>query len=307
MGRNAAIAMLMLAMPAAVCAADRPTIPAGLDTYLPVPESNPLTREKVALGKKLFSDTRLSRDNTISCASCHHPKFAFTDTRPVSVGVGGRTGNRRVPRLINRAYGKSFFWDGRAATLEDQVTQPIENPKEMDMTLAEASARVQLPVPVVRQALASYVRTILSGDSPYDRYLQGSGDALSAEQRAGLRLFRGKAGCAVCHVGPNLTDERFHNTGIGWPADVGRLSVTGREPDRGAFKTPSLREAAGSPPYMHDGSLRTLEEVIDYYDTGGKRNPSLDPEIHELMLGPEEKAALASFLRALNGTVCDGM
>jgi cytochrome c peroxidase len=130
---------------------------------------------------------------------------------------------------------------------------------------------------------------------------------LTAQQRAGLRLFRGKAGCAVCHVGPNLTDERFHNTGVGWPADEGRFAETRRGPDRGAFKTPSLREAARTPPYMHDGSLKSLEEVIDFYDKGGKPNPCLDPEIHALNLEPTEKAALAAFLQALNGTVRDGM
>ena len=296
-----------LLLPVALAAAESLPIPAGLDAYMPVPENNPLTREKVELGKKLFSDPRLSRDNTISCATCHDPKGAFTDARPTATGIAGRIGKRRVPRLVNRGYGKSFFWDGRAATLEEQVIQPIQNPDEMDLALDEVVARVRLPVATIQQALASYVRTILSGDSIYDRYLQGEGDALTAEQRLGLRLFRGKAGCATCHIGPNLTDERFHNTGIGWPADEGRKNVTGREPDRGAFKTPSLREAARTPPYMHDGSLGTLVDVIDFYDKGGKPNPALDPEIRELKLSPAEKAALLAFLRALNGTLRDGI
>src|SRR5437867_6806563 len=204
----------VLLISAALAAAENLSIPAGLDAYLPVPESNALTREKVEVGKKLFSDTRLSRDNMLSCASCHDPKRAFTDARPVAIGIAGRTGTRRVPRLVNRGYGKSFFWDGRAATLEEQVIGPIANPKEMDLTLDEVEARVKLPVAAVQAALASYVRTILSGDSRYDRYLQGAADALTAAQRLGLRLFRGKAGCAVCHVGANLTDERYHNTGI---------------------------------------------------------------------------------------------
>ncbi|MGH9722290.1 MAG: cytochrome-c peroxidase [Bryobacteraceae bacterium] len=282
-------------------------IPAGLDVYLPVPESNPLTVEKAALGKKLFFDARLSRDHSISCASCHDPKLAFTDARPVGLGVAGRHSTRRVPRLINRGYGKSFFWDGRAATLEEQVIEPIRNPKEMDLTLDEVPTRTGLTVEVVQQALATYVRTILSGDAPYDRYLAGERDALSEQQRMGLRLFRGKAGCAACHLGPNLTDERFHNTGIGWPNDRGRYAVTRRDADAGAFKTPSLREVARTPPYMHDGSLKTLEEVIDLYDKGGKPNPALDPEMHELRLSVEEKAALLAFLRGLNGTVRDGM
>jgi cytochrome c peroxidase len=297
--------LLLLVLPLA--GADKLVIPAGLDAYLPVPDSNPLTKEKVELGKKLFFDTRLSRDHSISCATCHDPERAFTDDRPVGRGVAGRTGNRRVPRIVNRGYGASFFWDGRAATLEDQVLQPIQNPKEMDLTLDELQARLTLPVTQIQQALATYVRTILSGDSPYDRYLQGDRAALTEQQRLGLRLFRGKAGCTACHLGPNFTDERFHNTGVGWPQDEGRYAVTRAERDRGAFKTPGLREAARTPPYMHDGSLRTLEEVIDFYDKGGKPNPALDPEIRELRLTPGEKAALVAFLHALSGTVRDGL
>jgi cytochrome c peroxidase len=298
---------LWLLLPLALAAADKFSVPAGLDAYLPVPESNPLTREKVELGKKLFSDVRLSRDNSISCATCHNPKLAFTDARATSLGVGNRAGERRVPRLVNRGYGKAFFWDGRAATLEEQVMQPLENPKEMGLSPDEAAKRTGLPVDTLRQALSSYVRTILSGDSPYDRYLQGDRDALTAQQRLGLKLFRTKGGCTSCHLGPNFTDERFHNTGIGWPGDQGRFAVTKQERDRGAFKAPSLREAARTPPYMHDGSLKTIAEVIDYYDKGGKANPALDPEIRELHLTAGEKSALASFLQSLNGAVRDGM
>jgi cytochrome c peroxidase len=299
--------LLLLVAATILAGAEKLTIPAGLDAYLPVPENNPLTKEKVELGRKLFFDTRLSRDGTVACATCHDPKKIFTDSRRVGIGVAGRAGERRVPRIVNRGYGKSFFWDGRAATLEEQVLLPIQNPKEMDMTLEEIKARVGLSPEELRQALASYVRTILSGDSPYDRYLQGDRDALTERQRLGLRLFRGKASCAVCHFGPNLSDEQFHNTGAGWPRDVGRFAVTGREQDRGAFKTPSLREAARTPPYMHDGGLATLEEVIDFYDKGGKLNPALDSEIRELKLTLEEKQALLEFLKALSGTVRDGM
>jgi len=216
----------LLLLPLALAAADTLSVPAGLDAYIPVPDSNPLTRQKVELGKKLFSDVRLSRDNSVSCATCHNPKLAFTDARPTSVGVANRTGERRVPRLVNRGYGKAFFWDGRAGTLEEQVMQPVENPHEMDLALGEAAKRSGVPVETMRQALSSYVRTILSGDSPYDRYLQGNRDALTAQQRLGLRLFRTKAGCTSCHLGPNFTDERFHNTGIGWPGDQGRFVVT---------------------------------------------------------------------------------
>ena len=290
----------------ALGAAELP-IPVGLDAYMPLPEENPLTREKVELGRKLFFDARLSRDQTVSCATCHDPKLAFADSLKVARGIGGRVGERRVPRLINRGYGTSFFWDGRATTLEQQVLQPVLNPKEMDMKVEDAAARVGLDVPTLQKALASYVRTILSGNSPYDRYLAGDREALTEQQRLGLQLFRGKGGCTSCHLGPNLTDERFHNTGIGKPDEAGRFAVTGKPQDRGAFKTPSLREAARIPPYMHDGTLSTLKEVIDYYDKGGNRNPQLDPEIRELRLTPEEKSALLAFFQALNGTVRDGM
>lgn len=281
--------------------------PPGLDAFLPVPESNPLTAEKIKLGRSLFFDKRLSRDGSMSCSSCHDPKLGFGDTRKLATGVGGRAGKRRSPRIVNRVYGSSFFWDGRAATLEAQVVQPISDPNEMDLPLDEAAKRVGVDAANLRNALASYVRSILSGNSPYDKYLQGERTALTDQQRLGLRLFSGKAGCVSCHVGPNLTDERFHNTGIGQPGEDGRFAVTKMPADRGAFKTPSLREVALTPPFMHDGSLATLEEVIDFYDKGGARNEHLDPEMRELRLTAEEKAALVAFLRALSGTVREGL
>ena len=279
--------------------------PLGLDAYLPVPESNPLTPAKITLGRKLFFDTRLSRTGAVSCATCHDPKRAFTDEGPVAVGVDGKKGPRRTPRIFNRVYGKSFFWDGRAATLEEQVLMPIANPLEMDMEPAAAAVRVGLSVPAMRDALASYVRTILAGGAPIDRYLAGDSGALSAQQREGLKLFRGKAGCAVCHPGPNFTDERFHNTGIG--GDSGRFAITKSEQDRGAFKTPGLRQVAEGAPYMHDGSLRTLDDVVEHYNNGGKANPNLDPELRELRLTQAEKASLVEFLRALGGVVREGL
>jgi cytochrome c peroxidase len=197
MGDLGAMRFLCLITPALLAAAESLPIPAGLDAYMPVPENNLLTREKVELGKKLFFDPRLSRDNTISCATCHDPKRAFSDSRPTASGIGGRSGKRRVPRLVNRGYGKSFFWDGRAASLEEQVMQPIKNPNEMDLTFDEAGARVNLPIAVIQQALASYVRTILSGDSPYDRYLQGAGSALTPEERLGYSAVRLVAPCVT--------------------------------------------------------------------------------------------------------------
>jgi cytochrome c peroxidase len=275
------------------------TIPLGLDLYLPVPEDNPITLEKIELGRRLFFDRRLSRDGSISCSSCHDPERAFSDGRAVAVGVFGRTGRRNSPALINRGYGRSFFWDGRIKTLEEQVLKPIEDPNEMDSTLAEAAARVSMTPEEISRALASFVRSILSGDSPFDRYINGDRSALTSEQQIGLQVFRGKANCTACHVGPNFTDERLHNTGVAWRD--GRLTDEGG--GRGDFKTPTLREISRTAPYMHDGSLTGLEDVIDFYDRGGRPNPSLDSEIRPLRLTAEEKKALAAFLRALNGVM----
>jgi len=280
-------------------------IPLGLDLYMPVPEDNPVTAERIDRGRELFFDTRLSRDRTIACASCHDPERAFSDGRPVAIGVFNRVGRRSAPALVNRGYGRSFFWDGRAATLEDQVLQPIQDPNEMDMTLPEVSARVGIPIEEVSRSLASFVRSLLSGDSPFDRFINGDRSALTTEQQSGLQLFRGKANCTACHVGPTFSDERFHNTGVAWRSgrllDEGRSAVTGRVDDRGAFKTPTLREVARTAPYMHDGSVLTLSDVVEFYDKGGSTNAGLDPELRPLHLTAVEKDAIVSFLHALNG------
>ena len=281
-------------------------IPLGLDLYMPVPEDNPLTTSRIDRGRELFFDKRLSRDGTVACASCHDPERAFSDGRPVAIGVFNRVGRRSAPALVNRGYGRAFFWDGRAATLEEQVLQPIQDPNEMDMTLPEVSARVGLPIDEMSRSLASFVRSLLSGDSPFDRFINGDRDALTAEQQAGLQIFRGKGNCTACHVGPTFSDERFHNTGVAWRdgllLDEGRFGVTHNAEDRGAFKTPTLREIARTAPYMHDGSLLTLREVIDYYDKGGNANPGLDAELRPLTLTAAEKDALVAFLSALNGS-----
>src|SRR5437667_4472069 len=157
------------------------TIPLGLDLYMPVPQENPLTRAKIEQGRRLFFDRRLSRDGSVSCSSCHDPERAFSDGRSIAVGVLGRQGRRNAPALINRGYGRSFFWDGRVATLEEQVLKPIQDPNEMDMSLPEAAERVGFSVQEMSRALASYVRSILSGDSPFDRYINGDRAALSIE------------------------------------------------------------------------------------------------------------------------------
>lgn len=292
-------------LPTALLAAElaRPiSIPLGLDLYLPVPEDNPLTAEKIELGRRLFNDKRLSRDRTLACASCHDPARAFSGDRARSVGVFGRQGPRNVPAIINRGYGRAFFWDGRITTLEEQVMQPIINPVELDMTMEQASARTGLSGTAIVRALASYVRSILSADSPYDRYLFGDRKALTAAQRRGLDVFRGKGNCIACHVGPNFTDEQLHNTGVaflnGDPVDLGGGSAN--------FKTPTLREVAQSAPYMHDGTFPTLEAVIDFYSDGGRPNPNLDREIAPRGLTRSDKQDLLAFLRSLSGTVVQG-
>ena len=292
-----------------------------------MPPGNPLTEAKVALGRELFFEPRLSRDRAVACATCHDPTRAFTDGRAVSVGVFDRRGARSVPSLVNRGYGKSFFWDGRTTNLEEQVLRPIQDPTEMDMTLDEVVSGLRRDRHYTTlfqaafertpnrddlgRALASYVRTILSGDSPVDRYMYGSGEGLSDQARRGLRLFRGKARCANCHFGHIFTDEDFHNTGVAWSdgewLDDGRFEVTGEETDRGRFKTPTLREVARTAPYMHDGSIATLEDVVEFYDRGGNSNPYLDPQVRPLRLTGDEKRALLAFLRSLSGEVQEGI
>lgn len=297
------------------------TIPLGLDRYMPVPEDNPITIENIELGRRLFNDRRLSRDGTIACASCHDPRRAFSTPDAVSPGVAGRRGTRNAPALINRGWGRTLFWDGRTASLEEQVLEPIEDPNEMDSTLADAAVRVGRTPRDISRALATYIRSIMSGNSPYDRYINGDRSALSADEQRGLQIFRGKGNCTACHVGPNFTDEKFHNTGVAWrrgavgtgaardvdspsaPLDDGRAAITGHAEDRGAFKTPTLREIARTSPYMHDGSIASLEAVVDYYDTGGNKNPTLDAEMRPLRLTPVDKQQLVAFLRTLSGTM----
>jgi cytochrome c peroxidase len=282
-------------------------VPRGLDLYMPVPDENPLRADQIALGRQLFMDARLSRDMSRSCASCHDPSRAFSSGRPVSVGVFGRLGRRNAPALINRGYGRAFFWDGRVTSLEVQVLAPITDPNEMDLPLAEASLRVGLTADQIARALANFVRSILSGNSRFDRFVDGERNALSDSERRGLELFRGKGNCTGCHIGPNFTDERTHNTGVAWRpstrtfADLGRYEVTGAERDLGAFKTPTLREVARTSPYMHDGSLTTLDDVVAFYEEGGRPNPYIDDEMRAVRLTSAERGDLVHFLRALIG------
>jgi len=276
--------------------------PLGLDLYMPTLDTNRLTPAKIALGRRLFFDKRLSRDGTLACAGCHDPKLAFSDGRAIARGVDGTDGTRNAPAIVNRGYGSLFFWDGRAKTLEQQVLEPILNPKELALTQPELERRTGLKTADVTSALASYVRTIRSGDSRFDRYAAGKTSALTPIEKTGLALFRGKANCWTCHTGPNFTDERPHNTGVAWRE--GKLMDPGAV--NGSFKTPTLREVARTAPYMHDGSLKTLEEVVDFYSSGGRSNPSLDPGIRRLDLSSQEKGALLAFLRTLTGKLLEG-
>ena len=298
--------------------------PEGLDLYLPVPTDNPLTPAKVALGERLFFEPLLSADRKLSCSSCHKPHHVFSDTVAVSPGVYGRRGTRNAPSIVNAAYGESFFWDGRAATLEDQALHPIQAPNEMDISLDSVLQRLggkpeyrerfasafpdgEVSTPNLARAIASYVRTLRSGDSPLDRFFAGDSTALSTEARDGFRLFVGRARCSLCHAGPTLTDQSFHNTGVAWRngmlVDSGRAAVTGMRDALGAFKTPSLRNVARTAPYMHDGSVATLEEVVEFYDGGGNPNPYQDVDIRPLHLTAGEQSALLAFLRSLSGRV----
>ena len=302
--------LLLAATVVTVAASGFPTPPLGLDLYMPVPESNPPSKSTVDLGRKLFNETRLSASGTISCASCHQAARAFATPQPVAIGVFGRRGRRNAPALVNRGYGRAFFWDGRSTSLEEQVLHPIQDPNEMGLTLKEATSRVRLDERTIAHALASYIRSIRSGNSRFDRYTSGRTDALTDTERQGLQVFRGKGNCTACHVGPNFSDERFHNTGVAWLngvwLDRGRFDLTNLDGDRGAFKTPTLREIARTAPYMHDGSLPTLEAVVDFYDEGGRANPYLDVEMRARRFSAPEKSALVAFLRTLSGDLREG-
>jgi len=299
-------------------------IPFGLEeTAVVIPADNPLTTEKVELGRLLVFDKRLSQDNTIACMSCHLAKNAFTDGKPVATGIRGQKGGRSAPASFNRVFSSAQFWDGRAATLEDQSIGPFTNPIEhgfanYDVMMAkmmkipgyrklfkEAFGDENIKIENVGKAIASFQRTILSGNSPADRFDQGGeAGAISEEAQHGLLLFREKARCTKCHSGFSFTDEKFHNLGLGWDdnkVDLGRYMVTKNAEDIGAFKTPTLREIARSAPYTHDGRFKTLEEVVNFYNKGGVKNPHQDPLIIPLELTDQEKHDLVAFLHTLNG------
>lgn len=319
--------------------ADPPALPLGetlvLTPPLGLPELDPpansrITADAVELGRRLFFDQNLSSDRTVSCATCHQPDRWFTDGLPTARGVGGQIGKRNTPAILNAAYWSRQFWDGRAADLEEQAGGPIANPIEMnlphdicterltsDQSYRAQFARVFGPGAItmtrVVRAIAAYERTLLSGNSPFDRYYYGrEKEALSAAAIRGLEVFRDPArgNCAACHlIGDQhalFTDGLFHNLGTaldasGELADPGRYEKTKVEADRGAFRTPGLRNVVQTAPYMHNGRLRTLREVIDFYIGGGSSNPQLDPLIRPLTLSAQERADLEAFLEALTG------
>ncbi len=284
------------------------------------------------MGRRLFYDRQLSADGSIACASCHNRDHAFTDALALAKGIGGKTGQRSAPTLLNAAYNTLEFWDGRAVSLEDQAGFPIANPIEMgqphDVSVhkiesdlsyrplfEKAFGRGPITMDKIAKSLASFERTLLSGDSPFDRYQYGhDGTAMSAAAIRGLAAFRDQArgNCAACHLIEKeyalLMDGKFHNIGVGVNAtgeltDLGRYLQTKVEADRGAFKTPTLRNIALTAPYMHDGSERTLKEVVDYYAGGADSNPQLDPAIQRINLSAQDRTDLVIFLQALTGTI----
>lgn len=298
---------------------DLQAIPLGLDRNRPVPRDNPLTQAKVQLGRQLFFDPILSANGTVACATCHSPVHGFASSDRFPAGIGGKHNRRNAPTLLNRAYGVAFFWDGRETTLEGQALRPIESPLEMGGTVAAAVQRLQerhdyadqfravfpdgVTAENLARALASFERVLLTGNSPVDRFRAGEVAALNARERHGLWLYESRGRCWRCHSGPNFTDEALHNTGVSWgktPSDLGKYEQTRREADRGRFKTPTLRGLRATAPYMHDGSLATLHEVVEFYNRGCTANSNLDPAIVPLGLSESDVRDLVAFLQALS-------
>ncbi len=298
-----------------------------------IPADNPPTAETIALGRRLYYDPILSADNTVSCASCHAPDAGFTDKHSVSTGVGGKQGTRHSPTVINSAYNPVQFWDGRAPSLEEQAKGPIANPVEMASTRADVVKRLQanpkyvalfqqawgtdqITIDLVVKSIASFERTVLCGNSAFDRFYYGHDKkALSASAQRGLKLFMDskKGNCETCHtIGKEyalFTDNKFHNLGVGADTrgnmvDLGRFDQTKNESDWGAFKTPTLRNISRRAPYMHDGTFPTLKDALGHYIGGGNLNPHLDKEIHALdFFSFDERDDLMAFMDSLTVTM----
>jgi cytochrome c peroxidase len=326
--RSAGVSAVLVLIAAAAVAAER--APRGIVRPLD-PATNPTTPEKVALGAKLFADKRLSQDGTVACATCHVAALAFTDGRPTAIGIGGKQVPRNTPTLLNAALNRSWFWDGRSSSLEDQARHPVLNLLEMGRLSAQdcckdvtgcaeypplfkaAFGDETVTLQRIARAIAAYERTLLAGDAPFDRWWAGDEKAMGEAARRGYDVFQ-RAGCAQCHSIRQsyalFTDGDFHNTGAGREGavgegrdDPGRYAVTKKEDDLGAFRTPTLRNVALTAPYMHDGSIATLAEVVDFYEKGGKPNPHLSPLIHPIELSAQDRTDLVAFLEALSSPV----
>jgi cytochrome c peroxidase len=292
----------------------------GLAHY--IPENNQMSIVKIKLGEKLFFDERLSIDGTVSCGFCHNPLLGFSDGRYKSMGIYGLRGKRNAPTIINRIFSQYQFMDGRANNIEEVVLEHIQNNDEMNHSLENLITvlnndkmyrnefsevfETQVTAEGISKAIASFVRTIVSGNSPFDQFNAGNEGAISESARRGLDLFMSdELKCSECHAGENFTDEKFQNNGAGMDSenlDWGRYLQTGNEEDKGKVKTPTLRDIARSSPYMHDGSLKSLADVVDFYDQGGIPNKNLSEHIKPLNLTEFEKADLVEFLRSLTGT-----
>ena len=289
----------------------------------PAPADNAPTAARVKLGQMLFFDPRLSRKASMSCATCHNPALGWTDGLSTAVGFDMQILGRNTPTIVNAAFNTLQMWDGRKKDLEDQATGPIAAGGEMNMPLPEMVARLQA-IPgyakyfddaypgqgvsdvTVARAIASYERTVLSTESPFDRWRKGDAHAVSDDAKAGFELFQGKAKCAVCHSGFNFTDNGFHNIGIRTPEghdyDVGRYAQKPIKSMRGAFKTPTLRDIGLTAPYMRNGCYKTLKEVVAHYNRGGDDKDNLDINIVPLGLSDGEQDQLVAFLQTLDGT-----
>lgn len=300
--------------------------PAGVDTMkalyrrptsIPFPKDNPYTPQKLVLGKKLYFDTRISVSSAQSCASCHSPAFGWADGLPVGVGFGMAQLGRHSPTIINAAWGAIFMWDGRLANLEEQALGPIQSPGEMNMPIDKLIERLNtipeykplfaaafpgeaISPKTLAKAIATYERTVVSQRAPFDDWIEGNEKAISEEAKRGFALFNTKAKCSSCHEGWNFTNDGFQD--IGLPSDdIGRGKfVPGVVKMEHAFKTPGLREIGRRSPYMHDGSLTTLAQVVDHYDHGGVERPSRSDLMAPLGLTAQEKADLVAFLNTLN-------
>lgn len=291
--------------------------PKGLPP-MPKPVGYEPTEAMFDLGRELFSDGILSGDGTVSCATCHPAATGFAHPARKPPGIDGHVAERHAPSLFNRGYSPLQRWDGGSPSLEQFVLEPIGDPHEMgssvpamiDRLMADRHYRRAFknaftrPIDArsVQRALATFVRGIVTGDAPYDRFLRGEVAAMTPQERHGQWIFESKGGCWKCHTPPLFTDEGFHNTGVGVMnglAEEGRAAVTGADDDRGKWKTPTLRSVRLTAPYMHDGSIKTLEEVVAFYARGGNPNPHLDPKMKPLDLSDRDRAALVAFLKSL--------